>query len=53
MKLEGKCNRSTWLGRSVVECSRGKRETVGLSLGGATFFFYPCGWCAYYGMPVI
>ena len=31
-----------WLGSSVVECSHGKRETLGSSPGRATFFFRPC-----------
>ena len=42
-KAGGKCNRSiVWLGSSVVECSHGKRETLGSSPGRATFFFRPC-----------
>ena len=37
------CNRSiVWLDSSVVECSHGKRETLGSSPGRATFFFRPC-----------
>ena len=37
------CNRSIeWLGSSVVECSHGKRETLGSSPGRAAFFFRPC-----------
>ena len=39
----GGCNRSIeWLGSSVIECSHGKRETLGSSPGRATFFFRPC-----------
>ena len=30
-----------WLGNSVVECSHGKRETLGSSPGRAAFFFRP------------
>ena len=30
------------LGSSVVECSHGKRETLGSSPGRAAFFFRPC-----------
>ena len=30
------------VGISVVECSHGKRETLGSSPGRATFFFRPC-----------
>ena len=33
------------LGSSVVECSRGNRETLGSSPGRATFFFHPCDMC--------
>ena len=39
----GECDRSiVWLGSSVVECSHGKRETLGSSPGRAAFFFRPC-----------
>ena len=31
-----------WLGSSLVECSHGKRETLGSNLCRATFFFRPC-----------
>ena len=42
-KAQRLCNRSIeWLGSSVVECSHGKRETLGSSPGRATFFFRPC-----------
>ena len=38
----GNCNRSiVWLGSSVVECSHGKRETLGSSPGRAAFFSRP------------
>ena len=37
------CNWSiVWFGSSVVECSHGKRETLGSSPGLATFFFCSC-----------
>ena len=31
-----------WLGSSVVECTHGKRKTLGSSPDRATFFFRPC-----------
>ena len=31
-----------WLNSSVVDCSHGKRGTLGSSPGRATFFFRPC-----------
>ena len=46
IKPGGKCNRSiVWLDSSVVECSHGKRETLGSSPGRPTFFFRPCDMC--------
>ena len=40
-----------WLGSSVVECSHGKRDTLGSSRGRATFFFRPCD--IFSGIPVL
>ena len=42
VNVTGRLCGSDWLGSSVVECLLGKQETVGLSLGQATFFFCPC-----------